>query len=466
MTVSEIEEAVLKTIKPSREEYEHVLGVYRVIADAINTVLRKHGVEAEVTLQGSIAHDTWLSGDRDMDVFVLYPESWSIEELKSKGFKLVVEAAEKLGIYELRYAEHPYVRVRISDVEADIVPAFNISDPAHIRTAVDRTPFHTRYIRERLTDEMRDQVRLLKKFMKGIGVYGAEVKTKGFSGYAVEVLIARYNSMRRVLEEASKWNPPVYIDSINVGESFWKGFRKKYPDSVIYMPDPVDPMRNVTANVSMKSLAIFSLASRCYLTHPSLVFYGLEYEGSSIDDVKKKLADRCIVLVEYMLEERLPPDVVWGELNRVRDTMVKLLENFDFHVIDSLSWTDEDRYCAILLELDSCSLPVYKHYKGPSVKHWERSHSFISKHLGRGIGVWVDEKGSLNALSLRRYINVKQILEEESRWYSVAPHFRDIKPSVKALSEEVIAELSGRGALRWISEFILKTPIWMVKCIS
>ncbi|ADV64892.1 CCA tRNA nucleotidyltransferase [Desulfurococcus mucosus] len=461
-----VEDAVLKLIKPSKEEYLHVLGVYETIAGTLKKVLSEHGVEAEVTLQGSIAHDTWLSGDRDMDIFVLYPESWSIEELKTKGFKLIVEAAGRLGGYELRYAEHPYVRVRVSDVEADIVPAFNISDPARVRTAVDRTPFHTRFVREKLTPEMRDQARLLKKFMKGINVYGAEVKTKGFSGYAVELLIAKYGSLRRVLEEASQWNPPVYIDTLGVDKGFWKEFRRKYPDSVVYMPDPVDPMRNVTANVSLKSLSTLTLASRCYMANPSPVFYGLGSRQPQPEELAGRLAGRCIVLVEYVLNEKLPPDVVWGELNRVRDALVKLLHNMGFHVIDSSPWSDEDKYSAILVELEACNLPVYRHYTGPATRFGERALSFISKHLASGVGLWIDERGLLNALAPRKYTDVTQLLVERAWEYSVAPHFKGRRPSIRILDSDTVRELAGKGALTWVSEFVLKTPSWMEKCIS
>jgi len=468
MDADSIEEAVLKAIKPSKEEYEHVLEVFERIASVVRDVLHRHGVDAEVTLQGSIAHDTWLSGDRDMDIFVLYPESWSTEDLKSKGFKLLVEAAEMLGQYELRYAEHPYVRVRVEDVEADIVPAFNLSDPSRVKTAVDRTPFHTRYVREKLTPEMRDQVRLLKKFMKGIGVYGAEVKTRGFSGYAAEVLIAVYGSMRRVIEGARRWSAPVYIDTLGIGldNPFWKAFKRKYPDSVMYTPDPVDPMRNVTANVSLRSLAVFTLASRCYLTNPSMVFYDMEEHSLEIEELKRALKGRCIVLVEYSLDEKLPPDVVWGEIYRTRDALVNLLSNLDFQVVDASAWSDEDKYCGILVELESCMLPVYKHYKGPSVRFEDRAVNFLRKHLANGVGVWIDEKGSLNSLAPRKHFDVVSTLEERYLEYSVAPHLRGRKPIIRMLSGDIIEELSRRGALKWVSEFILKTPTWMAKCIS
>jgi tRNA adenylyltransferase (EC 2.7.7.25) len=55
--------------------------------------------------------------------------------------------------------------------------------------------------------EQKDEVRLLKKFMKGIGVYGAEIKVKGFSGYVAELLVYFYDSFRNVLPPRRAGSP-------------------------------------------------------------------------------------------------------------------------------------------------------------------------------------------------------------------------------------------------------------------
>ena len=46
-------------------------------------------------------------------------------------------------------------------------------------------------------------MRLLKKFLKSVGVYGAEIATSGFSGYVTEILILKYGSFESVLQEIS-----------------------------------------------------------------------------------------------------------------------------------------------------------------------------------------------------------------------------------------------------------------------
>jgi tRNA nucleotidyltransferase (CCA-adding enzyme) len=466
-THAEVEKAVLERIKPRPEEYEKLFSAFEVLKSTIHRVLGEKGLEAEVTLQGSVAHDTWLSGDRDLDVFVLFPSSWSKRDLELKALPALVEAASRVGVYELRYAEHPYVHVKVEDVEADIVPGLRLENPAQAKTAVDRTPFHTQYVNSRLTSEMRDQVRLLKKFMKAIGVYGAEIRVRGFSGYLAELLVITYGSFRGVLEAASKWRPPVYVDTIGeLSEEYKKRLREKYPDSVLYVPDPVDPMRNTAAAVSLKSLVTFILASACYLRNPGLEFFEDPGEPSA-ESVFEALRGRCIVAVEYYLREALPPDVIWGEALRVSSRLASLLEVLGFRVIDHSAWTNERDKAVVLVELEYCDLPLYKHYKGPCIVHeWSRIQSFIEKHFKKGFGPWITSEGCLDSLSRRSERSVVEVVE--SRWleFTVAPHLRTSKPAARILDEELAKSLISEGAGKWLWNFILKTPRWMEKCIS
>jgi len=468
-TYSEVEREVLSRIKPRIDEYERLLSVYKLVENTISGVMVERGIKAEVALQGSVAHDTWLSGDRDLDVFVLFPSTWSREELESRGFPLLLEAASRIGRYELRYAEHPYVHVKVGDVEVDIVPGLRLEDPSQAKTAVDRTPFHTLYVNSKLTSEMRDQVRLLKKFMKSIGVYGAEVRVRGFSGYAAELLVIVYGNFRGVLEAASKWKPPVFVNTISEKyntTNLAKKLREKYPDSVMYMPDPVDPLRNVTAAVSLKSLATLILASTCYLRNPGLEFFE-ELEDPRLEDLLEALKRRCIVILEYNLREKLAPDVIWGEALRVSSRLESLLKVLGFRVIDRSAWTNEADRVLISVELDYCELPPYKYFKGPCIAHdWSRIMSFIEKHYGRGFGPWLTDEGCLESLDRRVEESVISLLE--SRWseFTVSPHLRSVKPTIKFLSEDLVKRLLEDGVSKWLWSILVKTPRWMAKCTS
>lgn len=462
----EVEKTVLEKITPREEEKKRVEEALRTVVEALRSVLRERGVEAEVTVQGSFAHDTWLSGDRDVDVFVLYPQAWSEEELRGKGFEIILEASRRLGNYQLRYAQHPYVRVRVGEVEADVVPGYKASSAKEVKTAVDRTPLHTAYVNSRLTDELRAGVRLLKRFMKGVGVYGAEVKTRGFSGYAAELLVIHYGGFRQVLAEASKWRPPVFVDTVGGGQQLYKSLRRRYPDSLLYMPDPVDPARNVAANVGARALYTFILAASCYLKNPSEEYFFPRTTESCVEEVAGAAKNRGVVAIEYALETPLPPDVIWGEAYRVRDAVVGLLATLGVEVYDADAWTDESRRAVILVETASILLPAYKLHRGPMPPEPERALDFLLKHLEKGDMVWVSWEGELRALSKRGVETVVELLRARWREYSVAPHFKDVEPSVYPVDGHGFKRLADMGASRWACNFISKTPSWMAKCIS
>src|SRR5207245_9982932 len=67
-------------------------------------------------------------------------------------------------------------------------------------------------MRQHLRPEMRLEARLLKRFMKGIRSYGAEIRVGGFSGMLVETLILHYKSFLGTLVQASKWEPVIFLD--------------------------------------------------------------------------------------------------------------------------------------------------------------------------------------------------------------------------------------------------------------
>jgi len=132
--------------------------------------------DADVLQVGSTARNTWTSGDRDIDIFVRFPSELERETLEQYGLE-VGHATLPDGHEE--YAEHPYVKGTVEGFDIDVVPCFRLESATEIRSAVDRTPFHTRYLQRRLDDELAASVRVTKQFLKGIGVYGSDLRTRG-----------------------------------------------------------------------------------------------------------------------------------------------------------------------------------------------------------------------------------------------------------------------------------------------
>ena len=75
----------------------------------------------------------------------------------------------------MRYSEHPYVEAFVDTIRINVVPCYDV-ERGNWKSAADRSPFHTEFIKESFDEEKRLETRLLKKFMKTIGVYGAEIR--------------------------------------------------------------------------------------------------------------------------------------------------------------------------------------------------------------------------------------------------------------------------------------------------
>ncbi|MFC7166627.1 nucleotidyltransferase domain-containing protein [Halospeciosus flavus] len=171
-------DAVGERVDPTPDERERLADAVERLKDRARDALDEVApdVDADLVQVGSTARGTWISGDRDIDLFVRFPADLSRSELERIGLAV---GNETLPEGHEEYAEHPYVVGTFEGYDVDLVPCFDVEAATEIRTAVDRTPFHNAYLQERLTDDLAADVRLLKQFLKGIGAYGSNLKTRG-----------------------------------------------------------------------------------------------------------------------------------------------------------------------------------------------------------------------------------------------------------------------------------------------
>ncbi|MCK4270814.1 MAG: CCA-adding protein, partial [Methanogenium sp.] len=67
---------VLEVIRPLKEEHNNIWSIAEKLVDAVDASGKAKGM-----VVGSIARDTWISGDRDLDIFMMFAPSLSREEL-------------------------------------------------------------------------------------------------------------------------------------------------------------------------------------------------------------------------------------------------------------------------------------------------------------------------------------------------------------------------------------------------
>src|ERR671930_1456921 len=171
--VSAIISKALPICKPSQNQERRIAAVAQEVKALVDRYVAGLDDVVDVVFGGSFAKGTWLPGDADIDIFVKIKPSVSIEKFEKMGRDIGSETLKKYGP-KLRYSDHPYVEAFVKKVRVNIVPCYDV-EQGKWKSAADRSPFHTQYIKDNLDEEKRKQVRLLKKFLKGIGLYGAEI---------------------------------------------------------------------------------------------------------------------------------------------------------------------------------------------------------------------------------------------------------------------------------------------------
>ncbi|MFB6294491.1 MAG: CCA tRNA nucleotidyltransferase, partial [Candidatus Nanohaloarchaea archaeon] len=265
MDHDDVRREVLEEVAPSTEEAEQSKELFSRIQAFIDDEF-----DREAELMGSTAKGTFMAGDKDLDIFVFFPEDMPEDELEEHGLEIgeaVFDAFD--GDHQVEYAEHPYTKGHIDDYEVEIVPAYRVDTGEDIKSSVDRTPFHRDWVNDHLSEEEKQGVVLLKAFLRGQDLYGSTLKVQGFSGYLCELLIAEYGSVEALLDAAVDWEQEEVIDpGEHHGDTLPARLRDKFEDENLVVIDPVDPERNVAAVLSRENYARFVYAAWRFLQEP------------------------------------------------------------------------------------------------------------------------------------------------------------------------------------------------------
>lgn len=358
-------------IDPSEDERERMRAAAASLHERAEAAITDLPVEADSIQVGSTARGTWISGDRDIDLFVRFPADLSRERLESYGLE-VGHAVLPEGHEE--FAEHPYVTGEFEGFDVDLVPCYKLESAIDIQSAVDRTPFHTEYLDARLDDDLAGEVRLFKQFLKGIGAYGSDLRTEGFSGYLTELLVLEYGSFRETVEAAAEWHPQVRFDPEDHAEA-------TFEDPLVVV-DPTDPERNVAAVLSAENFARLQHYARELLDSPTEeLFFPDPPEALTAEDVRQHIERRGTTPVAVRFDA---PDIVedqlYPQLYKSLAGVQGELDRRGFDVLRAASFADET--AVLFVELEVFERPNIERHDGPPVKVRQHAEGFYEKYEG------------------------------------------------------------------------------------
>ena len=315
-------EKIKEKVKPGEEEKKRVYGIGKKIEEKFKRIFK----EQYVKLLGSVGKGTFLKGDVDFDIFIFYKPDISRKEMERQFFKRLKE--ERIS-YTIAYADHPYAKTKYLGYDVDLVPAYKIKKGQRILSPVDRSLFHYEYIEKNLKEEEKDEVRVLKLFLKNFNIYGSEIYVKGFSGYLCELLIIKYHSLINLLKSARTWRYPhiITFDSYKLK----KGEMKKFENQPLIVIDPVDKNRNVASALSVENYARFVSIAKAFLNSPSLRFFKLQKAK-----IEKKQEEN-IYIIELPSPDKVK-DIKLGQLKRMERALTNHLYSKGFLMNLNLSF--------------------------------------------------------------------------------------------------------------------------------
>ena len=400
MRMNALEQEILDRIVPTPEVRASIKERADRLKSIVEAYVADHGIDVEAFYAGSYSKNTYLS-DPDLDLFLLFPPEVSAKDMQRIGLK----AGEDILHGIRKFSEHPYTHGVFEGLEVDMVPCFRIDSTEHMKSSVDRTPFHTRFIRSVLDDAGCDQVRLLKKFMKGIGAYGAERDSRGFSGYLCELLIVKYGSFDGVIDAARRWREGTVVEISGKGPAF---------DAPLTVYDPVDNGRNVAAAVHVDTLALFVTAARAYSADPrEEFFFPKRREPSPRERLIAMSGSHGTRLVSAVFQKPdLLDDNLQAQLWRTQYTLRDLLEDNGFPVIRAVHSMTETEL-TVVLELETDVLPRTRKHIGPPA--WVDSAPFMAKWKDNQYGAPFIEDGRWKVMAPRRYTEAGPLLMAEAK---------------------------------------------------
>lgn len=360
---------VLKLVKPASEERDKIRGIIKKFSRNV----KLKGAKTEVG--GSIAKDTWLKGEHDIDIYAKFsPASYSRKDISA----ILKRALEKKHEVEDVYGSRTYYRIREGDYLLEIIPILEIKNVKQAKNITDISPFHVKYVKKH--SKLTDDIRIAKAFCKANNLYGAESYIQGFSGYALEILTIHHGSFDKLMKAAAKWEPKMIIDP----EKHYKyrnvmhSLNRSKTVSPLILIDPVQADRNAAAGLGREKYEKLIQLARAYSKKPSLDFF--KKKEFDADSLKKK----ALVTEADATKERR--DVAGAKLLKAFEFIKKELRYHDFE-IKKADWQWEPGKKALLwFELKQDKLADTKKHYGPPLELKTSVNKFKQAWKGEKFG--------------------------------------------------------------------------------
>lgn len=315
--IERIIEKQLELIRPSREEISKIGIISKNFIEKLEKKLKEKKIKAEVFIGGSFAKNTLVKKDvYDIDIFVRFDPSY---KNLSYLLKRVLPKSKKI------HGSRDYYQIKENNLITEIIPVIKILKPEKAVNVTDLSYFHVNYILKKIkkNKKLANEIILAKAFVNAQNCYGAESYIKGFSGYALELLICHYKTFLSFIKEISKLNKKLVIDDENFYKNSLEELNKSKTYSPIVLIDPTFKERNALSSLSNETFYKFKEACKNFLKFPSSKFF---IKNSVFDNFKKY---RNVKIVKIKTNKQ-PGDIAGTKSKKFFDFLIfRLKKEFE-----------------------------------------------------------------------------------------------------------------------------------------
>lgn len=392
--IKEILERQILLIKPTEKGQERIEKETENFVKELESKIKNKKIKADVFLGGSLAKGTLIKKQKyDIDIFVRFDEKYQDKEI-SKLLGKVLGKAKKI------HGSRDYFQLKKGDVLFEVVPVLKIAKPTEAKNITDLSYFHVNYIKSKIkkNKKLADEIMLAKSFAYDQDCYGAESYIKGFSGYALELLICYYGSFTKFITMI-KDKEKIVLDS----EKFYKNKQEimlelneaKLQSPIVFV-DPTFKERNALAALSLETFMKFKKACKDFLEKPSSKFFEKKDLGQ---ELKKKHKNLIIIEIKTGKQKG---NIAGSKLKKFYKFLTKSLEKHFEIKIKEFEYEEEKNTGKIFLVMRQKKELVVE---GPPITSVEHITKFKKKHKRCFI-----KKG--RAYAKEKAKNIKEILQE------------------------------------------------------
>lgn len=406
-----LKKKILKQIAPTQKEKNELKKISNKFLSKINIK------NAKTELGGSVAKNTWLKNNHDIDIYVKFsPQKYKNKDLS----KILYKKLKNLKNLKKIHGSRDYFQIQKGIYTIEFIPILNIRSVKNAQNITDVSPFHVKWVKKH--KKYCDDIRLLKTFCKANKIYGAESYIKGFSGYDLEILTVYYKGFNNLIKKVSQWKDKTILDiekHFKNKKEILKELNKSKKQSPLILIDPVQKERNAAAGLSQEKYNKFIKLAKRYKENPNFEFF-IKKE-TTIKDLKEKAKGKKLILLEATpLEGK--KDVVGAKLLKCLNLIVKHLKLQGFNIIDK-GWEWNNKALFYLIT-NQKALSLYKRHYGPPKETKKALEKFKQKWPNKKIKF--DKKKSYIIIK-RDYRTIENFLKDFIKFKIVKNKVKKIK---------------------------------------